>query len=233
MDAHSFLPPYDQRQYEMVPISLDSFDVIIDTVLVFKQLKSWERALEQLQLSQTSTGTKKKFAFKRKDRSEKPPPSAPEIEVSIPPETTNISPTLHLSLTSKSGCLLTRASLPDASSIPIDSELIITNLNNCIVDLMYSKTPAMNPTAVHIRNVTNCVLLLPAISGSILLETLQRCVVTISGCHQVRRDPLFNLSLPSRRPPPNFTGPSPQPLSFSLECTHQGELMCTFQPRPS
>ena len=217
----------------MVPISLDSFDVIIDTVLTFKQLKSWERALEQLQLSQTSTGAKRKFAFKRKDNSEKPPPSAPEIEIPIPPEASNISSTSHLSLTSKSGCLLTRTSLPDSSSIPIDSELIITNLDNCIVDLMYSKTPAMNPTAVHIRNVTNCVFLLPAISGSILLEALQRCVVAISGCHQVRYDLLFKLSLPARRPLPNFIGPSLQPLSFSLGCTHQGESMCICQPRPS
>lgn len=30
MEAHSFLPPYDQRQYEMVPVSLYVLDVIID-----------------------------------------------------------------------------------------------------------------------------------------------------------------------------------------------------------
>lgn len=30
VDARSFLPPYDQRQYEMVLILLDAFDVIID-----------------------------------------------------------------------------------------------------------------------------------------------------------------------------------------------------------
>ena len=30
VDARSFLPPYDQRQYEMVPVSLDALDVIID-----------------------------------------------------------------------------------------------------------------------------------------------------------------------------------------------------------
>jgi hypothetical protein len=30
VDARSFLPPYDQRQYETVPISLDALDVIVD-----------------------------------------------------------------------------------------------------------------------------------------------------------------------------------------------------------
>lgn len=30
VDARSFLPPYDQRQYEMVPVSPDALDVIID-----------------------------------------------------------------------------------------------------------------------------------------------------------------------------------------------------------
>jgi len=167
LDARPFLPPYDQRQYEM-------------------QLTSWERTLEKLQTNKTSTGTKPKFAFKRKDKSEKPSANIPEVEAQILPETINKSSTSHLSLASKSGCLLTRISLPDASSTPIDSELIITNLNNCIVDLMDSNNDAVTPTAVHIRSVTNCVLLLPIIKGSVLLHGIQRCVVAIAGCHQFR-----------------------------------------------
>ncbi|KAF9781343.1 tubulin binding cofactor C-domain-containing protein [Thelephora terrestris] len=164
VDASQFIPSYDQRQYEM-------------------QLKSWERTLEKLQTSQTSAGAKPKFAFKRKD---KLPLGAPEVEAPIPTLTTNTSLASHLSLTSKSECLLTRISLPDSSSIPIDSELIITNLDNCIVDLMDSNSATTNPTAVHIRDVNNCVFLLPVISGSVLLQGLRRCVVVISGCHQFR-----------------------------------------------
>ncbi|KAF9647108.1 TBCC-domain-containing protein [Thelephora ganbajun] len=167
VDVRSFLPPYDQRQYEM-------------------QLKSWEQALEKLQTNQTSAGTKPKFAFKRKDKLDKPTPDASEVKAPTPAETISRLPTSHLSLTSKSGCLLTFTSLPDTSSIPIDSELIIANLDNCIVDLMEGDSATMTPTAVHIRNVTNCVLLLPVIKGSILLHDLQRCVVVISGCHQFR-----------------------------------------------
>jgi hypothetical protein len=32
VDASQFIPSYDQRQYEMVSISLDALDVIIDTI---------------------------------------------------------------------------------------------------------------------------------------------------------------------------------------------------------
>ena len=154
----------------------------------FKQLKAWEQTLEKLQVNLNSTGTKPKFAFKRKDKPKESPADVPEVEAPILAETINRSPTTsHLSLASKSGCLLTRKSFPDASSTPIDSELIITNLDNCIVDLMDSNNDTTSPIAVHIRNVANCVLLLPIIRGSVLLYELQRCVVAIPGCHQVRR----------------------------------------------
>lgn len=153
--------------------------------MVFKQLRSWEQALEKLQTNQTSTGTKPKFAFKRKGEPKKAVPDAPEVKLPISPETINRSSTPHLSLTSKSECLLTFTSFPDASPIPIDSDLVIANLDSCIVDLLGNDSITMVPTAVHIANVTNCVLLLPVVKGSVLLHDIQRCVVVIAGCHQV------------------------------------------------
>jgi len=173
--------------------------------VTLKQLKSWEQALEKLQTNQTSTGTKPRFVFKRKDKSEKPTPDAPEVKAPIPAETIR-SPTSHLSLTSKSGCLLTFASLPEVSSITIDSELIIADLDNCIVDLMEGDSAIMAPTAIHIRNVINCVLLLPVIKGSVLLHDLQRCVVVMIGCHQVR--PMLALQAPAASPPWLLTDPT-------------------------
>jgi len=175
--------------------------------LARKQLKSWEQALEKLQTNQTSAGIKPKFAFKRKDKSEKPTPDAPEVEAPIPAEIISGSPAPHLSLTSKSGCLLTFASLPDVSSIPIDSELIVANLDNCIVDLVESDNPVMAPTAVHIHNVINSVLLLPVIKGSVLLYDLRRCAVVISGCHQVRYSLLSTTHSSPRHPLPYFPAP--------------------------
>ena len=206
VDARSFLPPYDQRQYDMVPNSLDALDVITDDIPGVKQLKSWEQALGKLQTNQSSTGTKPKFAFKRKEKSKAPTSDPPEVKASIPAETINRLPASHLSLTSKSGCLLTFTSLPGASSIPIDSELIITNLSSCIVDLMKSDRTALAPTAVHVGNLTSCVLLLPVIKGSVLLRDIQRCVVVIPGCHQVLHEPLSALGLLSGHPPPSLPG---------------------------
>jgi len=161
--------------------------------------------LEKLQTSQTSTGTRPKFAFKRKGGSKKPTPDPAEVKPPISAETISTSPTSHLSLTSKSGCLVTFASLPGAPSIPIDSELIIANLDSCIVDMLESDS-TMDPAAVHIANVANCVILLPAIKGSVLVHDIQRCVLVISRCHQVLYDPLSAHSLPAGHPPPYFHG---------------------------
>lgn len=160
--------------------------------LGFKQLKSWEQVLEKLQTNQNSAGTRPKFSFKRKDKSETPRSDAPKVEASIPAETINRSPTTHLPLTYKSECFLSLASFPN-TSIPTGSELIITNLNDCVVDLMDNNGATMNPRAVHIRDVSNCVILLPAIEGSVLLYDLLRCVVVISGYHQVGDDLLSHL----------------------------------------
>ena len=207
VDARSFLPPYDQRQYEMVyqsrsmPLKRSLMSYIF---WCSKQIKLWEQALEKLQANQTSAGAKPKFAFKRK-KSGKATPDAPEVKAPIPPEATSRSPSSYLSLNSESRCLLTSASFSDASSVPIDSELIIANLDSCIVDLMGSDSATMNPSAIHIRSVANCVLLLPGIKGSILLHDLQRCAVVISGCHQVPCGLLSTLCLLSKQqPPPRF-----------------------------
>ena len=161
--------------------------------------------MEKLQTNQTSTGIKPKFAFKRKEKSKTPTSDAPEAKTPIPAETISRSPTSHLSLTYKSGCLLTSTSLPGSPPIPIDSELIIANLDSCIVDLMESDSTAMVPTAVHISNVSSCVLLLPVVKGSVLLYDIQHCVVMISGCHQVH-DPLSILGPPSGHLPPSSPG---------------------------
>ena len=62
----------------------------------------------------------------------------------------------------------------------------------------------MSPNAVHIRDATGCVILLPVIEGSTLLCDLLRCAVVTSGCHQVCGDLLFNLCLPFRCLPPGL-----------------------------
>jgi len=195
----------------------------------FKQLKSWEQALEKLQANQTSTGTKPKFAFKRKEKPEKPEKPAHdalELRPPVPTVTASRSPDSHLSLTSKSGCLLTFTSLLDVSPIRIGSDLVIADLESCIVDMVESDSSPIAPTSVHIRNVTNSVLLLPVVKGSVLLHDLQHCVVLISGCHQVRHSTFQELSA-------LLSGFLTTTSTPSLGCTHQSVLMCTCRPRLS
>ncbi|KAJ6511275.1 tubulin binding cofactor C-domain-containing protein [Mycena vitilis] len=184
-DATGSLPSYDQRQYEL-------------------QLKGLEKSLEELRTSIP----KSKFAFKRKAPStstQAPPtpvPSAPETSSSSQPESASIS--TNLTLSSHSLEYLTKASVPNTSQA---SDLTISDLHKCIVNLLADTSDESSAqdgysqiSALHIRNLTDTVLLLPVIRGSVLFHDLRRCVVVV-GCHQFRMHTSTNvdvyLSIPS------------------------------------
>src|SRR6202044_929667 len=67
-----------------------------------------------------------------------------------------------------------------------------SDLDGCIVNLLPSAVQHDNSSgghqlglsALHIRNVTGTVMLLPVIQGSVILHDLTRCVIVV-GCHQV------------------------------------------------
>ncbi|KAF5384269.1 hypothetical protein D9615_003298 [Tricholomella constricta] len=168
--ATGYLPSYDQRQFE-------------------EQLKALEKSLSELR---GNTRPRSKFAFKRKA-------AVPPSVASISPRGTRTAvvapglqaPTTHLSLSSRSYELLTLESLPRSSS---QEDLAIYNLDHCIVDLLspvqsddavQTSYPRLDISALHVRNLTDTVLLLPAIDGSVLIHDLTRCTIVI-GCHQFR-----------------------------------------------
>ncbi|KAJ7672611.1 tubulin binding cofactor C-domain-containing protein [Mycena polygramma] len=181
-DATGSLPSYDQRQYEL-------------------QLKGLEKSLEELRTSIP----KSKFAFKRKApvaSIPSPVSSAPETLSSSQPESASIS--TNLTLSSHSLEYLTKASVPNSSQA---SDLTISDLHKCVVNLLpdaSDESPAQEGysqiSALHIRNLTDTVLLLPVIRGSVLFHDLRRCVVVV-GCHQFRMHTSTNvdvyLSIPS------------------------------------
>ncbi|KAJ7704350.1 tubulin binding cofactor C-domain-containing protein [Mycena rosella] len=163
-DATGSLPSYDQRQYEL-------------------QLKGLERSLEELR----ALLPKSKFAFKRKApvASTPAPPTPVSMAVpEIPPQTDSVS--TNLTLSSHSFKYLSTASLPSASHA---SDLTISDLNGCIVNLLPDMGDAeprsLEISALHIRNLTDTLLLLPVIRGSVLLHDLRRCILIV-GCHQFR-----------------------------------------------
>ncbi|CDO77434.1 hypothetical protein BN946_scf184857.g41 [Trametes cinnabarina] len=180
-DAIAFLPGYDQRQCE-------------------NKLKDIEAQLESLR---AATAPKAKFSFKRKAKpatqaSTSAPPSNTETTTSpsivlpkISPVTTLSETKTHTSGLNLSGhdySYLTISSLSAPWSAA--SDLTISDLNDCIVNLVPSDANPDVPhdltfTALHARNITNSVLILPIVSGSALLHDMNNCVIAL-GSRQFR-----------------------------------------------
>lgn len=157
-------------------------------------MKELEQTLDELR---AASAPKSKFAFKRK--ASKPPsaatPSAPKLESSVdgapkPPLPEPAAGTLstNLTLSSHSNKYLDRGFLPPSSHLSSQSDLTISELVGCVVDLLPSTdagdTAQLDISALHIQKLADTVLLLPTIKGSVLLHDLTRCVIVV-GCHQV------------------------------------------------
>ncbi|KAI0324571.1 hypothetical protein GY45DRAFT_1313595 [Cubamyces sp. BRFM 1775] len=178
-DAIAFLPGYDQRQCD-------------------NKLKDIEAQIEALR---SATAPKSKFAFKRKAKPAISPapviPSSPEgiaasSAQSTPQTTSDRSPsatqTSGLRLSAHSHSYLAISSLPTPWSAA--SDLTISDLDHCIVNLIPSPANPDVPadltfTALHVRNITNSVLVLPIITGSALLHDMKNCVIAL-GSRQFR-----------------------------------------------
>ncbi|KAH9481509.1 Tubulin-folding cofactor C [Psilocybe cubensis] len=172
-DATGSLPSYDQKQYET-------------------QLKALEKSVEELRIS---NAPKSKFAFKRKpkaaDSAPAPPLSPAPVTTPVDPkQSVTVLPTpTHLVLSSKSHQYITRASLPEH---PQQTDLALSDLDNCVVNLLPpipsisdGRTESLILTALHARNLTNCIILLPSIEGSALLHDMSNCILVL-GSHQFR-----------------------------------------------
>ena len=143
-----------------------------------------------------ASAPKPKFTFKRKVAKETPMSTQDTVPNVAPPQgntskDTVPSPNLssHLLLSGHSGKYLDRTSLPILESF---SDLTIADLDRCIVNLLPSEPSDNAPdrqsctfTALHCRNLTDTILVLPVIGGSALLHDLTHCTI-ILGCHQVR-----------------------------------------------
>ncbi|KAL1745953.1 tubulin binding cofactor C-domain-containing protein [Schizophyllum fasciatum] len=163
-DASGSLPSYDQRQYEL-------------------QVKALEKSVEELR----GSAAKPKFAFKRKaapKSSSASAPAPPQFNPAAETAASSAAPSTNLLLTSHKSKYLTVADLP--APFKQESDLALADLDGCVVDLLRADDPALlNISAVHIRNVCNSLIVLPLISGSVMLHDLTRCVVVV-GCHQFR-----------------------------------------------
>ncbi|KAJ7216622.1 tubulin binding cofactor C-domain-containing protein [Mycena pura] len=169
-DATGSLPNYAQRQYEL-------------------QLKGLDKSLEELR----SLIPKTKFAFKRRlPMQSSAPTSASPASAAVPAASSPppyMSASTNLILSSHSLRYLSKNSLPSAPHV---SDLTISDLNKCVVNLLPDTggeaaegSSSMELSGLHIRNLTDTILLLPNTQGSVLLHDLHRCIVVV-GCHQFR-----------------------------------------------
>ena len=144
----------------------------------------------------TSSASKPKFSFKRKANKGK---EVIELTSSVHMDekvsiTTDMEamqedakedPSFsHVSLSGMTDSYITWTSLPLSKSSATD--LAISNLTRCVVNLLPDDSNnTTSISALHVRNLTDTVLLLPRIDGSALLHDMKNCTIVL-GCHQVR-----------------------------------------------
>jgi hypothetical protein len=159
-DATGSLPSYDQRQCEL-------------------QLKALEKTIEELRGASASAP---KFSFKRK--AAKPKPTTEHASIVVPPPTKSPS-TLIESTRTLAAFTHRYLTILDVRSPNSSAEVSISDLDNCIVNFLPGDEDHTKITALHVQRVSRSVILLPQISGSIILHDLTESVIVV-GCHQFR-----------------------------------------------
>ncbi|KAI0248006.1 tubulin binding cofactor C-domain-containing protein [Lactifluus subvellereus] len=171
-DATSLLPAYDQRQCQA-------------------QMDQLEQTLEGIR---SASVPKLKFAFKRKTNkpplSATPTPSPSSHDTNMHGERDSlpqaVMSTFH-KISSHSHNRLSLQSIPTFGADSPSSDLTISDLDHCIVDLC-STAPLQNKlplTALHVRDLNETILVLPNVKGSVLLHNLHKCTVIVA-CQQFR-----------------------------------------------
>ncbi|KAG9319825.1 hypothetical protein KVV02_007227 [Mortierella alpina] len=171
----SILPPYDAR-------------------ICVEAIKSMS---EQLNQTRTKLIPKAKFSFKSRKTagSSSPSSSAPSPTHSpamtpkptgSPKPTSFVDETQFMRFEDRSGEYLFIGSL--VLPQPTDTEggitakdVALTNLTDCTVNLVHN----IPLGAIHIKNLKRCTLVIPPVSGSILLHDCEGCTL-VGACHQSR-----------------------------------------------
>lgn len=157
---------------------------------LLQQLKGLQTALLDLQ---AASKPRSKFTFKRNPQEAAPLASNEEKVDNLPLLlSTSSVPTTNLTLSSRSFEYLTFDAFPQSS---LQHDLTISDLDHCIVNLI-PQSPQSNAlgdgsprarldiSALHVHNLTNTILLLPSIDGSVLFHSLSQCILVV-GCRQV------------------------------------------------
>ncbi|KAF8923813.1 tubulin binding cofactor C-domain-containing protein [Dissophora ornata] len=170
----SILPPYDAR-------------------MCIESIKSMSEQLNQLR---TKLVPKAKFSFKsRKAAGATPSPSSSATSTpkraSSPKLTSTIDQSPFMRFEDRSGEHLFIGSLPvPAGDGGTAKDVALTNLTDCTVNLVHN----IPLGAIHIKNLKRCMLVIPPVSGSILLHDCEGCTL-IGACHQSRMHTSSNMDI--------------------------------------
>ncbi|KAF8337065.1 tubulin binding cofactor C-domain-containing protein [Cantharellus anzutake] len=178
VQAIPFLPPYDRRQCEI-------------------QVSDLEKRVTERRSSETS---KSRFAFKRTAVASKLSPEdivgAGEVPTPIP-QMAEVMPmnTLQMTISERTNEIITLHSLYSLGlreDRGRPTSLLISHIDSCIINLLPRASTNVEPapeslpiTIVHVRNIRRTVLILPKISGSVLLHDCHDSLVVID-CQQMR-----------------------------------------------
>ncbi|KAF8966712.1 hypothetical protein BGZ46_000326 [Entomortierella lignicola] len=171
----SILPPYDAR-------------------MCLESIKSMSEQLSQLRVKLIP---KAKFSFKSRKTAGSATPSPastpkPAASPSPSPATiTSVDQSLFMKFEDRVGEHLFIGSLPRPEGAgEIAKDVALTNLTDCTVNLVHD----IPLGAIHIKNLKRCTLVIPPVSGSILLHDCEGCTL-IGACHQSRMHTSSNMDI--------------------------------------
>ncbi|KAI9006652.1 tubulin binding cofactor C-domain-containing protein [Phycomyces nitens] len=166
--ATEYIPPYDERQYAM-------------------QIKA---LVQELEAKRTALTPKPKFSFK--SRKQKQKPAIIESPVDMPAKTVEpgwVEDDSMLRFADMSDQWLTLRDSRQTGKQSVDVSL--SNLHRCVVSLL---DDTIRVSALHIKNLTECIVLCGSIEGSVLLYGFTRSIIAID-CHQFRMHDAVNVDI--------------------------------------
>lgn len=169
-------------------------------------LEATKSLSEQLTQQRTKLVPKAKFSFKsRKPISGSSSPasssvsSSPKLPAASPKPISTIDQSLFLKFEDRTGEHLFIGSLSALESEDKQQgdeekkaakDVALTNLTDCTINLVHN----IPLGAIHIKNLKRCTLVIPPVSGSILLHDCEGCTL-VGACHQSRMHTSNNMDI--------------------------------------
>ncbi|GJJ75519.1 tubulin-specific chaperone C [Entomortierella parvispora] len=169
-----------------------------DARVCVEAIKSMSEQLSQLR---TKLAPKPKFSFKSRKPTAasvlQPPPSPNNPAACAASSPSDIDQTLFMKFENRSSEHLFIGSIEQPRADESSAmghrarDVALTNLTDCTINLVHSGIPL---GAIHVRNLKRCTLVIPPVSGSILLHDCEDCTL-IGACHQSRMHTSSNMDI--------------------------------------